>query len=224
MSNAPTKHSRSACRSLVLEDIDWQTYTRLLRAFAERPGVRLTYDRGVLEIMSPLHEHESDADLLGRFVVVLTEELGLPIKAGRSTTLRRRRRRRGLEPDHSWWIANEPQVRGKRRISLRVDPPPDLAVEVDVASSSLRRLSIYAALGVPEVWRLDDQGLTFHVLQPDGRYVAGTHSRAFPFVAPADLMAFLPLRASLDENAVVRQFRAWVQQRLAGGAGAPRSP
>src|SRR5437588_984815 len=128
--SAPASITRP--QRLVLHGVSWREYTRMLRAFAERPGFRLTYDRGTLEIMSPLFEHEIDADLLGRFVVVLTEELGLTIKAGRSTTFRRRRMRRGLEPDHSWWIAHEPQMRGKRRIDLRVGPPPDLAVEVDV--------------------------------------------------------------------------------------------
>src|SRR5207249_86588 len=109
----------------------WNEYSRMLRFFAERPGYRLTYDRGTLEIMSPLFEHEFGADLLGRFVVVLTEEMGLPLQAGRSTTFRSRRMRRGLEADHSWWIAHALQIRGKRRIDLRVDPPPDLAIEVD---------------------------------------------------------------------------------------------
>lgn len=209
-----------AARHLVLYGVDWRTYTRLLHVFAERPSVRLTYDRGDLEIMSPLPEHESDADMLGRFVVVLTEELGLPIKAGRSTTLRRRRRRRGLEPDNSYWIANEPRVRGKRRIDLRIDPPPDLAIEVDITSSSLDRMGLYAALVIPEVWRLDGPVLSSHVLGAGGRYAESTHSAAFPLVAPADLLVFLALRSSLDENAVVRQFRAWVRQRLST-TGAP---
>src|SRR3954469_19125831 len=88
---------------LILREIDWQTYGRLLRAFAERPAIRLTYDRGTLEIMSPLHEHDSDARFLGRLVVTLTEELGLTVKAGGSTTFRRRRQRRGLEPDDCYW-------------------------------------------------------------------------------------------------------------------------
>src|SRR5438105_65379 len=95
---------------LVLYGVDWREYTRMLRAFAARPGYRLTYDRGTLEIMSPLFAHEFGADLIGRFVVVLTEELGLPLQAGRSTTFRRRRMRRGLEADHSWWIAHALQI------------------------------------------------------------------------------------------------------------------
>ena len=208
---------------LVLHGVSWREYTRMLSAFAERPGYRLTYDRGTLEIISPLHEHESDIALLGRFVVVLTEELGLPLKAGRSTTFRRRRMRRGLEPDHSWWIAHELPVRGKQRIDLRVDPPPDLAVEVDVTHRSLNRMSIYARLGVPEVWRLDARGLTFQVLQPSGRYAEQTHSPTFPLFTPADLTTYLALRTQHDENEVVRRFRVFVRQRLAGATG-PAAP
>jgi Uma2 family endonuclease len=213
-----------AAQQLVLSNVDWRTYERLLRVFAERRTIRLTYDRGELEIMSPLPEHESDADMLGRFVVVLTEELGLPIKAGGSTTLRRRRKRRGLEPDRCWWIANEPRMRGKRTLDLRIDPPPDLAIEVDVTSSSLNRMGIYAALGVVEVWRIDGPVLTFHVLGTSGKYTERSHSLAFPLVTPADLLSFLALCATLDENAVVRQVRDWVRQRIATGSVAPLPP
>src|SRR5262245_34373899 len=125
---------------LVLHGIDWRTYGRLLRALDGRPALRLTYDRGMLEIMTLTHEHESDNRFLVRLVVVLTEELGLPVRDGGSTTIRRRRRRRGLESDSCFWIANEAAVRHKRQIDLRIDPPPDLALEVDVTNSSLDRL------------------------------------------------------------------------------------
>ena len=116
----------------VITDVSWAAYGRLLRAFGNRPGMRLTYDRGTLELMTLSHEHESASYLLARFVDALTEELGLPVKGGKSTTFRRRQKRRGLEPDSCWWIANEPLVRGKTRIDLRRDPPPDLGLEVDV--------------------------------------------------------------------------------------------
>ncbi|MBV9123535.1 MAG: Uma2 family endonuclease [Planctomycetes bacterium] len=204
---------------LVLHGVSWREYTYMLRAFAERPGFRLTYDRGVLEIMSPLFEHEIDAEMLGKFVDVLTEELGLPLVAGRSTTFRRRRFQRGLEPDHSWWIAHASQMVTKRRVDLRVDPPPDLAVEVDVTRRSLKRMPIYARLGVPEVWRLDARGLTFQVLQPNGQYAVQTHSPTFPQVTPADLTTYLALRAQHDQNEVVRQFRIFVRRRIGGATG-----
>jgi Uma2 family endonuclease len=199
---------------LVLYGVSWPEYTRMLRAFAERPGHHMTYDRGVLEIMSPLFEHEIDVDLLGRFVVVLTEELDLPLQAGRCTTFRRRSMRRGLEADHSWWIAHAPQMRGKRTIDLRVDPPPDLVIEVYVSRRAINRMAIYARLRVPEVWVIVKTTLTFQVLQPDGKYAEQAHSVAFPQFAAADLMAYLALRGQYDENEVVRRFRAFVRQRL----------
>jgi Uma2 family endonuclease len=212
-----------AVQRMVLQNIDWPTYRRLLRAFDERPGIRLTYDRGSLEIRTLTFGHESWGHLLGRLVVALTEELNLPIAGGGSTTLRRRKQRRGLEPDECYWIASEPLVRGKKRLDLRVDPPPDLAIEVDVTRSSLDRLGIYAALGIPEVWRFDGQGLTFQVLGAGGRYGVQGASRCFPRVTPADLLRFLALRGQADENAVVRQFRAWVRQQPVP-PGAPPSP
>jgi Uma2 family endonuclease len=205
---------------LVLDGVDWQTYGRMLRAFSNRPGVRLTYDRGSLEIMTLSYEHENTGHLLGRFVVVLTEELGLPINCGGSTTFRRRKRKRGLEPDDCYWIASEPLVRGKDRINLRTDPPPDLALEIDVTHSSLNRLAIYAALRVPEVWRLESQRIVCYLLGTDGHYSASTSSRAFPGLDPAELSPFLAMRRQMDQNAIVRQFRAWVCQRFVSGRSA----
>jgi Uma2 family endonuclease len=199
---------------LVLDGIDWRTYSRLVRAFAGRPAVRLSFDRGRLEIMHPLAEHETAAYLLGRFIDTLTEELRLPVKAGRSTTFRRRRRQRGLEADNSYWIANEAKVRGKQSIDLRVDPPPDLAVEIDLTHSSVDRMGIYAALRVPEVWRLDEQGLTCHILGSDGAYELAPHSRAFPQLKLADVEAFMGLRYREEDNTIVRLFREWVRSHL----------
>jgi Uma2 family endonuclease len=224
MSQAPTLGQPPAGRCLRLSDIDWQTYSRLLHAFAERPGVRLAYDRGELEIMSPLLEHDDDGRFLGDLVFVLTEELGLPLKRGGSATLRRRRRRRGIEADECFWIANAARMAGRRRLDLRTDPPPDLALEVDVSQSSLNRLAIYAALRVPEVWRLEGDTLTFYALRDDGTYEIVAVSRSFPLVSPADLLGFLQqARQAGDENAVVRQFRDWIRRRRAAG-GDPYAP
>ncbi len=202
---------------LRLSGVDWRTYTRLLRIFAERPGVRLAYDRGELEIMSPLLEHDDPSQFLSDMVLILTLELGLPLKRGGSVTLRRQLRRRGIEADSCFWIANAHRMAGRRRLDLRVDPPPDLAIEVDVTSSSLNRLAIYAALGVPEVWRLDGNQLFFNVLGPGPKYVISPTSQAFPLVTPADLLGFLQQAEQAgDENPILLQFRDWVRQRQAG--------
>jgi Uma2 family endonuclease len=202
---------------LVLFGVSWQEYGRLLRAFAHRRAVKLTYDRGTLEIMTLSHKHENQSYLLARLVDALTEELTLTVKGGRSTTFKRRKRQRGLEADSSWWIASEPLVRGKDVIDLRHDPPPDLAMEIEVTRSALNRMAIYAAIRVPEIWRYDGQSLTFHILGADSKYAVATHSLAFPQLTPADLLAFLNLRGQMDENAIVRQFRAWVRQRFGSG-------
>src|SRR5438874_7623794 len=183
---------------LVLYGVSWPEYGRVLRALAERPGVRLTYDRGTLELMTLSLEHESLVRFFNLLILALTLELGLPLKGGGSTTFRRRRRRRGLEPDECYWIANERLVRGKDKIDLRRDPPPDLALEVDISYSTLDRMAIYAALRVPEVWRFDGLALTFHVLAPDGTYSTETNSKAMPQVASQDLAPLLLLRGSMD--------------------------
>ena len=206
---------------LVLTGVSWQEYGKFLRAFAGRRAVRLTYDRGVLEIMSPLHEHETDVDFLGQLAVALTEEMGLTRKAGGSTTLRRRKRRRGLEPDRCYWIASEPLVRGKRDINLHKDPPPDLAIEVDITRSSLDRLTLYGALGVPEVWRYDGEVLRVYHRREGGTYEEAPDSLAFPFLPVQELVRFVEQGQQSDDTAVARAFQEWVRlqilPRVSGG-------
>ncbi|HVA50268.1 MAG TPA: Uma2 family endonuclease [Pirellulales bacterium] len=197
----------------LLHDIDWGTYTRLLRAFEGRRRFRLTYDRGTLEIMSPLWEHEKAAYVLGAMIDVLVQELRLQYEPGRTVTLRRRRKSRGLEPDNCYWIASAGQLAGKTHLDLGVDPPPDLAIEIDVKHSSLDRMSIYAALGVPEVWRVTSAELTFNNLK-SGVYEVRPYSVSFPRLAGADLLAFLNQPGPTGTAALIAQFRDWVRQVL----------
>jgi Uma2 family endonuclease len=189
-------------------------YTRLLRAFDNRPRVKLTYDRGELEIMSPAQALGGFKVFLGHLVNVLTEELGLPVRGGGSATLRRRLKQKGLEPDECFWIEHAAQLAGVRRLDLSIHPPPDLAIEVDVTRSSLHRMGIYVALNVPEVWRLDDDALSFHVLGPENDYHQSETSPTFPGVTAADLLPFMrDARDAPDQNQVTRRFREWVRQR-----------
>ncbi|HET6882295.1 MAG TPA: Uma2 family endonuclease [Pirellulales bacterium] len=212
MSTAPSPLKPDAA---VLHDIDWGTYSRLLRAFERKRRFRLTYDRGTLEIMSPLWEHEKPAYVLGAFVDCLVQELQLQYEPGRTVTLRRRRKSRGLEPDNCYWIASAAQLAGKTRLDLRADPPPDLAIEMDVTHSSLDRMSIYAALGVPEVWRVTLEGLTFNFLE-GGVYQVRPHSLSFPQLASADVLAFLAQLGQTGTADLIAQFREWVRQVLLG--------
>lgn len=200
----------AASSGLLLEDVDWKTYTRLLRVFEDRPGYRLAYDRGRLEIMSPRFDHEFDNHLLDRFVLVLTEELNLNLKSGGSATLRMRRKKRGIESDHCYWITNEPKIRGKRQINLKVDPPPDLAVEVEVSRKCLDRLPIYAALKVPEIWRFDGETLRVCHLHK-GKYRERKHSLAFPFLPLEKFAEFIRRIAEEAETSLLRDFVEWVR-------------
>jgi Uma2 family endonuclease len=202
----------STSQPAVLDGIDWDTYRRLIRVLHKRRRFRLTYDRGRVQITSPLWEHEAPAALLGRFIESLTLLLGLPLRAGGSVTLKRRRFQRGLEPDKCYWIASADRLQERTQLDLRIDPPPDLAIEVDITTSSIPRLPIYARLGVAEVWRLDRRDLRCHVLEA-GSYQERSHSLAFPTLRVADLEPFLAQLGQVDDNTLVRQFQVWYQQQ-----------
>ena len=200
----------------VLRTADWDSY----RAFIDLLGqshVRLTYDRGNLELMTVSYLHEWLKKLLGRFIEILSEELNLHLRSVGSTTLDRAELDRGLEPDQCYYLENEPKVRGRDEIDLNVDPPPDLAVEIEVSRSVLNRLSVYAALRIPEVWRFD--GETLHILRltAAGDYVEVNRSPHFPQLPPAELTAFLGRRHEMSETELVRSFRQWVREQIAGG-------
>lgn len=160
-------------------------------------------------------QHERLKHLLAYLVLILVEELGWNMAGFGSMTFKRCRRRRGLGPDECFWIQSESLVRGKDRIDLRRDPPPDLVLEIDVTHSSLDRLSIYAALAVPEVWRFDGTRLQVYLLGPDGRHAESDRSRAFPFLPLTELARFLAARSNQGETDLARQFRAWVRERIA---------
>lgn len=206
-----------AAGHVVLYNISWSTYEAILRD-NDNPGTRFTYDRGMLEIMSPSRGHERLKKLIGRMIHTMTEELEIPIRSAGSTTWKSEIRQQGLEPDECYYVANESRVRGRDEIELGVDPPPDLAVEVEITSSWIDKMPIYAGLGVPEVWRCD--GTTLHVaqLQPDGTYALQEQSPSFPFLPLAEIPRFLDQRNATDETTLIRSFRQRVR-RLRGNRG-----
>jgi Uma2 family endonuclease len=198
--------------SVVLSDISWELYEKILEAFGER-RLRHTYVDGMLEIMSPLHVHEWRKKFIGRLIEMMAWRTRVPIKSAGSTTLRKKLKRRGLEPDESYYVANEPVVRGRDELDLRTDPPPDLAVEVDVTHKSLSRLEAYAKLGVPEIWRHDGEIVQFLKLDSKGTYTPVSHSVAFPRVASADIRRFLNMLSSQDENTILDSWVSWLDSR-----------
>jgi len=200
-----------AAGQVLLYGVEWSTYEKL-RADVGNRGLRMTYDQGELEIMSPSRDHEHVKKLIGRMIEAMTEELGIPISSGGSTTMKSELKKKGLEPDECYYIANEERMRGKDTFDVLIDPPPDLAVEVDVTSSSIDRMPLYAALGVPEVWRYDGTSLQVELLQTGGEYARQTQSGAFPFLPIEEFQRFLERRNETDETSWIRSFRSWVRQ------------
>ncbi len=196
-----------------LNGVRWETYQALLLDLAESPGKKLTFDRGVLEIMTPLPEHEINKSFLGRLVWTTTEVLGLEVLSLGSTTLNRQDLQKGIEPDECFYIQNEILVRQNTTFDFTVDPVPDLAIEVDITSSSLNRLKIYGALGVAEVWRFDGQDLLIYCLK-NGEYQEQEQSQVLPILSKIIILDFLKRRRQMGENALLREFRQWLQNHL----------
>jgi Uma2 family endonuclease len=216
---APKKsvRPRRGRRTARVHNVDWDTYEKLLTAFGDRRNPRMVYDRGELEIMSPIsREHERDAEALAHFVWILTEELEFPILPGGGFTMKRKDLKRGIEPDRCFWIANAPKLAGVRTLDLTVHPAPDLAIEVDLTSSSLSKFGIFAKLGVLELWRLEGNDLRFYRRGSKGKYVESPSSSSFPMLESSDLLPFLKdARAAGDQSGVTRAFRAWIRERIA---------
>lgn len=196
---------------VVLQNISWRTYRSLVNDFEQEPAIRLTYNLGTLEIRMPLYPHETFKKLLGRLIEAATEELELEIRSLGSRTCDREDLAKGLEPDQCYYIQHEAEVRGVAQIDLAHYPPPDLAVEIDITSSSLNRQAIYLALGVPELWQFDGENLTIYTLQGE-HYVISSASHALPPLTASDVDRFLRLQPTTGENSLVRQFRQWLTQ------------
>ncbi len=205
--------STPAEQRTVLRNISWETFEALLRETGEDRGSRFAYDCGTLEIMTPLYEHENLKIQFDRFIVALAEELEIEIKSAGSTTLKRRIKNRGIEPDNCYYIQNEIAVRGRQELDLETDPPPDLAIEIDITSSSVNKFGIYSALGVPELWTYNGRVLKFYQLT-EGQYVGCDLSIAFPLVSVNEMSRFIEQSKTTGEIALLKSFRAWVRDKI----------
>lgn len=197
---------------VLLKNISWQLFESLLLEMGEQRSTRLAYYKGNLELMTPLWEHENSNRLLERLISTLVEELNLEFNPGGSMTLKRSDMRVGKEPDSCYYIQNEARVRGKTTIDLTQDPPPDLAIEIDITSSSLNQLALYADLGVPEVWRYDGRRLKIYQLQK-GEYIECAYSPTFPLLPATKVEEFLEQCQITGVTTSVRQLREWVSNQ-----------
>lgn len=204
-------------QSVLLPDISWTNYLAIGQLLRDRPGLRLTYDRGRLEIMTTSFEHEILKKLFSKLVETLFDDLEIPTVSAGNMTFQQVALERGFEPDDCYWIAHEPIMRGRTTYDPLRDPPPDLTIEIDLTRSSLNRMAIFAAFRVPEVWRYDASGIHVHCLQADGSYAESSASQILPGIAIVELEQFLRPNEALTSLDRLRAFRAWVQTQRSQG-------
>ncbi len=199
-------------QQLLMTDVSWLMYEQLLEELGEKRGSRINYSGGVLEIMVPLPEHEDDKAIIADLVKVLLEELDIEFRNLGSTTFKNQTMKRGLEADECFYIENEAAIRGKKRIDLTVDPPPDLALEIDITSRT--RFDNYEVLGVGELWRFNGTQLEMNVLR-EGQYVQVNESPHFlGFPLSEVIPKYLESSKIEGRNKTLKVFRAWVRTKI----------
>jgi Uma2 family endonuclease len=197
---------------VLFRDVAWAEYEAILAELGEHRSTRLAYSKGTLEIVSPLPEHEKAKVVIGDLLKALLDELDMNWESLGSTTFRREEMSIGIEPDDCFYIKNHALMIGKYRIDLAVDPPPDLAIEIDVTSKT--QLSAYEALQVPEIWRYQYRKLQINVLQA-GKYVESSTSPTFPDLPVlAGISQYLEMSHTAGTAPAIRAFRRWVREQL----------
>ncbi|MEY3404177.1 MAG: hypothetical protein RLZZ86_3799 [Cyanobacteriota bacterium] len=193
---------------VILENVTWKELETIIAELGEHRAARIAYDRGILEIISPLAEHQFDKEIISDLVKALLEQLNIEFRCLGSTTFKNQFMAQGIEPDQCFYIKNEAVIRGKKRLDLTIDPPPDLALEIDITSRT--HLNIYQGLKVPEVWRFENGILQINLLQ-NGVYVESKSSLNFPNLPLIEVIPeSLQKSRTIGRNATLKAFRNWV--------------
>lgn len=195
--------------------VAWETYERILADHLDRSSPRFTYDRGLLEIMTPSTPHEETNRTINLIVEIVAEEMGIDIRNVGSMTFRREDLQRGVEPDSCFYIQHEAAVRHQAQIDPVTDPPPDLVIEIDVTRSSLDKLPIFAQMGIPEIWRANDERIIILTLEA-GTYIEAGGSRALPIVTAEALSRFVRESRVLPRTGWLRSLREWLRAQPHG--------
>ena len=193
----------------MLRGISWARYEEILHELGNA-HYRVAYDNGVLEMMAPVFEHEDSKTSLARLIEMMCFEREIDVKPLGSLTCRRQDLLKGIEPDECYYVEHAADIAGKKTLDFQIDPPPDLAIEVDVTSSSLPRQPIFAALGVPELWRFDGR-LAVLRLQPNGRYESASSSGVFPFLPIKTFESYFIRMGNQSQLQVLKEFQKWVR-------------
>jgi Uma2 family endonuclease len=199
-------------KSVLIHHLSWQEFESILEELGDDRSTRVAYNDGTLEIMTPLPEHEADKEIIGDLLKALLEELDIEFLSLGSTTFKNQKMLKGIEPDQCFYIQNEAAVRGKKRLDLNIDPPPDLALEIDVTSRT--HPDTYAALGVPELWRREGNQIQINVLR-NGQYLEVEASAIFPGLQIQDIIPqYIEMSQTLGRNQAMKAFRQWVRAQI----------
>lgn len=198
-------------QSILIHDLSWQEFENILEELGEHRSARVAYDNGTLEIMTPLPEHKAAKEMIGDLLKALLEELDIEFLWLGATTFKNPKMLKGIEPDQCFYIQNEAAVRGKKRLDLSIDPPPDLAIEIDVTSRT--HPDTYAALGVPELWRRAENQIQINILS-NGQYLEAQTSSVFPFQIQDVILQYIEIGQSAGRNKAMKAFRQWVREQI----------
>ena len=197
-------------QKVLLQNVSWQEFEAILEELGEKRAARIAYEGETLEIMTPLPEHEVDKVLIGDLIKALLEELDIEFYSLGSTTFKNQLMQQGIEPDDCFYIEHEAAVRGKNKLDLTIDPPPDLALEIDVTSRT--HINIYEALQVPELWRFEKGQLQINILQ-QGKYIEAENSPNFPnLVLKKIIPEYLEQVKQSGRNQTMKAFRALIRE------------
>jgi len=199
-------------QQLLVEDVNWEQFESILAELGERRASRLSYSNGRLEIMVPVAEHEKAKEIIGDMVKILLEAGQIAFESLGSTTLKNERMSQAVEPDTCFYIQNQAAVIGKNRLDMSVDPPPDLAIEIDLTSRT--PLDNYQILGVPELWRYARRGLQINVLQAE-QYIESDVSPTFPNIPIVQLVNQYTQQSQVaGRTSAIQAFKNWVGENL----------
>jgi Uma2 family endonuclease len=197
---------------LIQHGVGWNDYEELLEVVGEASSLRICYDEGTLQVMSPSSKHELRAILIERLVDILSIRQRIKVLFYGSTTIRKQSEQKGVEPDACFYVQTADAIGTKEQIDFNTDPAPDVVVEIDIHHESISKFPIYAAFGVSELWRDDGESVTiYHLI--DGQYVSSRASLALPILTSAVLTDFLARSSREDQYNIVLAFEDWLKSR-----------
>jgi Uma2 family endonuclease len=202
---------------LVLRDVPWESYVAINDAMVERPSIRMSYCDRRLTLLTESRKHGWSSRCLFALVVALAEGLGMSCEVAGSATFRKQEKSGGVEGDETFYFGEHAErMKGPQDIDLHVQPPPDLAIEIEVSHSADDAVTVWGRLGVPEVWRFDPiaRECSFWKRRRNGTYAPRARSVAFPKLTPADVLEQMQQADQLTYGAWNTQLRRWVRKEI----------